>query len=54
MFSRMVSSPLSVRDCCLVTDVGGAAIVTSSERARDLEKPPSICLGLARPIGTAT
>jgi acetyl-CoA acetyltransferase len=54
MFSRMVSSPLSVRDCCLVTDGGGAAIVTSSERARDLEKPPSICLGLARPIGTAT
>ncbi len=27
--SRMVSSPLSVRDCCLVTDGGGAAIVTS-------------------------
>jgi acetyl-CoA acetyltransferase len=30
--SRMVSSPLSVRDCCLVTDGGGAAIVTGAER----------------------
>src|SRR5918994_120471 len=40
LFSRMVSSPLSVRNCCLVTDGGGAAIVTSAERARDLEVTP--------------
>ena len=43
--SRMVSSPLSVRDCCLVTDGGGAAIVTSAERARDLRNPPVYLLG---------
>src|SRR5919107_1155158 len=43
--SRMVSSPLSVRDCCLVTDGGGAAIVTSAERARDLGRPPVYLLG---------
>jgi acetyl-CoA acetyltransferase len=43
--SRMVSSPLSVRDCCLVTDGGGAAIVTSAERARDLEVTPVYLLG---------
>lgn len=43
--SRMVSSPLTVRDCCLVTDGGGAVIVTSAERARDLPKPPAYILG---------
>jgi acetyl-CoA acetyltransferase len=43
--SRTVSSPLSVRDCCLVTDGGGAALVTSVERARELRKPPVFLLG---------
>ena len=43
--SRMVSSPLSVRDCCLVTDGGGAAIVTGAERARDLKEHPVYLLG---------
>ena len=37
--ARMVSTPLSVRDCCLVTDGAGAVIVTSTERARDLGQP---------------
>ncbi|MEA2130271.1 MAG: hypothetical protein QOJ85_3162 [Solirubrobacteraceae bacterium] len=43
--SRMVSSPLTVRDCCLVTDGGGAAIVTATERARTLRRPPGVLLG---------
>jgi acetyl-CoA acetyltransferase len=43
--SRMVSSPLTVRDCCLVTDGGGAAVVTSTERARSLRRPPAVLLG---------
>ncbi len=43
--SRMVSSPLSVLDCCLVTDGGGAALITSAERARSLRKPPVYLLG---------
>jgi acetyl-CoA acetyltransferase len=43
--SRMVSSPLSVLDCCLVTDGGGAVLVTSAERTRDLRKPPVYLLG---------
>ena len=43
--SRMVSSPLSVLDCCLVTDGGGAVLVTGAERARDLRKPPVYLLG---------
>lgn len=45
--SRVVSSPLTVRDCCLVTDGGGAVIVTSAERARSLAKPPVFVLGTA-------
>jgi len=43
--SRMVSSPLSILDCCLVTDGGGAALVTSAERARYLAKAPAYLLG---------
>jgi acetyl-CoA acetyltransferase len=43
--SRVISSPLTVRDCCLVTDGGGAVIVTSTERARSLRRPPAVLLG---------
>lgn len=49
--SRMVSDPLTVRDCCLVSDGGGALIVTSAERARDLPKPPAFVLGAGEAIG---
>lgn len=40
-----VSSPLTVADCCLVTDGGGAVVLTSAERARDLAKQPVTVLG---------
>lgn len=43
--SPMVSTPLSVRDCCLVTDGAGAIVVTRMDRARDLPKPPVAFLG---------
>jgi acetyl-CoA acetyltransferase len=43
--SRMVCSPLSVRDCCLVTDGGGAIVLTSAERAKDLRHKPAYVLG---------
>lgn len=45
MASPVVSSPLRVRDCCLVTDGGGAVVVTSAERARSLRKDPIYVLG---------
>jgi acetyl-CoA acetyltransferase len=45
MSARMVSYPFTVRDCCLVTDGGGAIIVTSAERARTLKKAPAYVLG---------
>ncbi|MBM3528858.1 MAG: thiolase [Alphaproteobacteria bacterium] len=43
--SRMVSYPFTVRDCCLVTDGGGAIVVTSAERAESLRKKPAYVLG---------
>ncbi len=43
--SQMVSSPLSARDCCLVTDGGGAVIMMGAERAKGLAKPPVYLLG---------
>jgi len=43
--SRMISYPFTVRDCCLVTDGGGAIIMTSAARAKSLKKPPTYVLG---------
>jgi len=40
-----VSSPLTALDCCLVTDGGGAVVLTSLERARTLARPPVVVLG---------
>lgn len=51
MQSRNVSSPLTVRDCCLVTDGGGALIVTSAERARTLKAKPAYVLGVGEDLG---
>jgi acetyl-CoA acetyltransferase len=43
--SRMIAYPLHLLECCLVTDGGGALVVTSGERAADLAKPPVYVLG---------
>lgn len=43
--SRMISTPLRLLDCSLISDGGGAVIVTSLERARDLRKHPARVLG---------
>lgn len=43
--ARMISDPLSVRDCCLVTDGGGAVIMVRAERARDFPQAPVYFLG---------
>ncbi|WP_380875964.1 thiolase [Sphingomonas sp. DBB INV C78] len=45
--SRMISSPISVRDCCLVTDGAAAIVMTRLDRARDARKPPIPLLGAA-------
>ena len=43
--SPMVSSPLHALDCCLVVDGGGAVVMTTAERARDLPQAPVAILG---------
>jgi acetyl-CoA acetyltransferase len=48
--ARMVSYPLTVRDCCLVLDGGGALIVTSAARAKTLRKKPAYVLGTGESI----
>lgn len=47
MASRLIADPLRQRDCCLVTDAGGAFILTTAERARSLRRPPVHVLGIA-------
>ncbi|QIE89792.1 thiolase [Pseudomonas nitroreducens] len=45
--ARLVSDPLSVRDCCLVTDGAAAIVLTRADRARDLQANPVYILGAA-------
>lgn len=44
--SRMICSPFRLLDCSLFSDGGGAYVVTSAARARDLPKPPVYVLGV--------
>jgi acetyl-CoA acetyltransferase len=43
--SRMIAYPFHQPECCVVTDGGGALIVTSAERAADLPSRPVYILG---------
>ena len=43
--SPVIASPIHKLDCCLVTDGGGAVVVTSAARARDLRSDPVYLLG---------
>ena len=52
--SRMVSYPFTVRDCCLVTDGGGAIVLTSEARARALQRPPAYVLGCGQSVTHAS
>jgi acetyl-CoA C-acetyltransferase len=48
--SRIISSPLHLLDCCMISDGGGALVLTSVERARDLRRPPVVILGGAEAV----
>jgi acetyl-CoA C-acetyltransferase len=48
--SRIVSSPLHLLDCCIISDGGGAVVVTSAERGRDLRARPVRILGGAESL----
>jgi acetyl-CoA C-acetyltransferase len=53
--SPMIADPLHRLDCCVVTDGGGALIVTSPEIARSLKRPKVRVLGAAEaPKGLQT
>ncbi|AGP60594.1 acetyl-CoA acetyltransferase [Streptomyces rapamycinicus] len=43
--SPVISSPLRTLDCCLVTDGGGAVVLTSAHRARSLRSDPVLVSG---------
>jgi len=43
--SKMISSPLTKDMCSIISDGGGALVVTSAERAKDLKKEPVLLLG---------
>jgi acetyl-CoA acetyltransferase len=43
--SRMVAYPFHLLECCLVTDGGGALIITAADRAAEFPKPPVHILG---------
>ena len=45
--ARMISDPLSVRDCCLVTDGAAAVVMTRADRAKDFRTKPVYLLGAA-------
>lgn len=42
---RMMADPFTKLHCCIRSDGGGAIVVTSEERARDLRRPPVWVLG---------
>jgi acetyl-CoA acetyltransferase len=37
--SRLIAWPVHLLECCLVTDGGGALVLTTADRARDARKP---------------
>jgi len=43
--SRMVSSPLRILNCCVITDGGGALVLAGADVARNVRKPPVWLIG---------
>jgi acetyl-CoA acetyltransferase len=52
--SKMVSTPLHLYDCCLVTDFSAGLVVTTAERAAELDVPAVYVLGYAESHSHAT
>lgn len=50
--SKMIAYPFRKLMCCLVTDGGGALILTSGERARDFPRKPVYVLGTGEGVET--
>ena len=43
--SRLIAYPFHLMECCLVTDGGGALVLTSADRAKDFPQKPVYILG---------
>jgi acetyl-CoA acetyltransferase len=52
--ARPISDPFTVRDICLVTDGGGAIILTKADRARSMKQKPVYVLGCGQSITHAS
>lgn len=50
--SRMIAYPFRLLMCCLVTDGGGALILTSADRAKDFPTKPVYILGTGESVET--
>jgi len=50
--SRMIAYPFRILQCCLVTDGGGALILTRSDRAKDFPTKPVYILGSGESVET--
>jgi acetyl-CoA acetyltransferase len=48
--ARMVSDPLTVRDCCLFNDGAAAVVMVRADRAKDCAKRPVAVLGAAHAV----
>ena len=48
--ARLVSDPLGLRDCCLVTDGAAAIVMAHADRARSLHDKPVYVLGAASAV----
>ena len=48
--ARLVSDPLGLRDCCLVTDGAAAIVMARADRARSLHDKPVYVLGAASAV----
>ena len=49
----LIAYPFTRPMCCVTTDAGGAIVVTSAERARDLPRAPVYLLGAGEATGAA-
>jgi acetyl-CoA acetyltransferase len=50
--SRMIAYPFRILQCCLVSDGGGALILTSADRAKDFPTKPVYILGTGESVET--
>lgn len=51
--SKLIAWPVHLLECCVVTDGGGALVVTAADRARDISDKPVFVLGAGEAYGTA-